>query len=67
MHKMAEAVKAKLIAAGADKVEILQPKVIPLCTPKKLSTKNYQPCLYTDHDVSPADPLELWHSLLLNL
>ncbi|HXB39983.1 MAG TPA: dipeptidase [Bacteroidia bacterium] len=63
MLKMAEAVKAKLVAAGADKVEISQTKGYPVVYGEKIIDVKLPTILvYGHYDVQPADPLELWHS-----
>ncbi len=63
MHKMAEAVKAKMIAAGADKVEISKTKGYPVVYGEKIIDAKLPTILvYGHYDVQPADPLELWHS-----
>jgi acetylornithine deacetylase/succinyl-diaminopimelate desuccinylase-like protein len=63
MIKCAEAVKARLLEAGADKVEIYPTAGHPLV----YGEKNIDPSkptvlVYGHYDVQPADPLELWNS-----
>jgi len=63
MLRMAEAVKEKLMAAGADKVEISQTKGYPVVYGEKIIDPKLQTVLvYGHYDVQPADPLELWNS-----
>ena len=63
MLRMAEAVKAKLIAAGADKVEVCETKGYPVVYGEKiLDAKLPTVLVYGHYDVQPAEPLELWHS-----
>jgi len=63
MLRMAEAVKAKLTAAGADKVEISETKGYPVVYGEKIIDAKLPTVLvYGHYDVQPADPLELWHS-----
>ncbi len=61
--RMAEAVKIKLEAAGADKVEVSQTKGYPVVYGEKIIDPKLPTVLvYGHYDVQPADPLELWHS-----
>lgn len=61
--KMAEAVKAKLIAAGADKVELVQTPGYPVVYGEKMIDPKLPTVLvYGHYDVQPADPLNLWTS-----
>jgi len=63
MLRMAEAVKTKLMAAGADKVEISETKGYPVVYGEKIIDPKLPTVLvYGHYDVQPADPLELWHS-----
>jgi len=63
MLRMADAVKAKLIAAGADKVEVCATKGYPVVYGEKIIDAKLPTVLvYGHYDVQPADPLELWHS-----
>ena len=63
MTACANAVQEKLLAAGADKVDIYPTKGHPIV----YGEKNVDPSkptvlVYGHYDVQPADPLELWHS-----
>lgn len=61
--KMAEAVKVKLIAAGADKVELVPTKGYPVVYGEKFIGSNLPTVLvYGHYDVQPADPIDLWTS-----
>ncbi len=61
--KMAEAVKAKLMAAGADKVELVQTAGYPVVYGEKIiDVKLPTVVVYGHYDVQPADPLNLWTS-----
>jgi acetylornithine deacetylase/succinyl-diaminopimelate desuccinylase-like protein len=61
--KTAEAIKTRLIEAGADNVEICQTKGYPVVYGEKLIDKNKPTVIvYGHYDVQPADPLELWDS-----
>lgn len=61
--KTAEAIKDRLIQAGADKVEICQTAGYPIVYGEKIVDKNLPTVLvYGHYDVQPADPLELWNS-----
>jgi acetylornithine deacetylase/succinyl-diaminopimelate desuccinylase-like protein len=63
MLRMAEAVKAKLIAAGADKVEVCATKGYPVVYGEKIIDAKLPTVLvYGHYDVQPAEPLELWHT-----
>jgi acetylornithine deacetylase/succinyl-diaminopimelate desuccinylase-like protein len=63
MIKCADAVKEKLLAAGADKVEIYETAGHPLVYGEKIKDPAKPTVLvYGHYDVQPADPLELWHS-----
>lgn len=63
MLACAEAVKAKLLAAGADKVEIYPTDGHPIVYGEKITDASKPTVLvYGHYDVQPADPLELWHS-----
>lgn len=63
MLTCAEAVKKSLLAAGADKAEILQTDGFPVVFGEKIIDKNKPTVLvYGHYDVQPAEPLELWHS-----
>jgi acetylornithine deacetylase/succinyl-diaminopimelate desuccinylase-like protein len=59
--KTANAVKEKLIAAGADKVEVCATGGYPIVYGEKIIDKKLPTVLvYGHYDVQPADPLELW-------
>lgn len=63
MQRMAEAVKAKLSAAGADKVEVCATKGYPVVYAEKIIDPKLPTVLvYGHYDVQPADPLNLWDS-----
>lgn len=63
MQRMAEAIKAKLIAAGADKVEICPTNGYPVVYGEKtIDSKLPTVLVYGHYDVQPAEPLELWNS-----
>lgn len=63
MEKTAEAVKQRLIEAGADKVEICQTKGYPVVYGEKIIDASKPTVIvYGHYDVQPADPLELWDS-----
>ena len=63
MIKCAEAVKARLLEAGADKVEIYPTEGHPLVYGEKIIDPTKPTVLvYGHYDVQPADPLELWNS-----
>jgi acetylornithine deacetylase/succinyl-diaminopimelate desuccinylase-like protein len=63
MLACADAVKAKLLAAGADKVEIYPTDGHPIVYGEKITDASKPTVLvYGHYDVQPADPLELWHS-----
>ncbi len=59
----AEAVKKSLLAAGADKAEIMSTDGHPVVYAEKIIDKNKPTVLiYGHYDVQPAEPLELWNS-----
>jgi acetylornithine deacetylase/succinyl-diaminopimelate desuccinylase-like protein len=61
--KTAEAVKQRLIEAGADKVELCKTKGFPVVYGEKIiDPKKPTVVVYGHYDVQPADPLELWDS-----
>ncbi len=63
MMQCAEAVKASLLASGADKAEILPTDGFPVVYGEKIIDKNKPTVLvYGHYDVQPAEPLDLWHS-----
>ncbi len=61
--KMADAMKAKLAAAGADNVQLIQTDGYPVVFGEKIIDKKLPTVLvYGHYDVQPPDPLELWTS-----
>ena len=63
MIKCAEAVKARLEEAGADKVVIYQTEGHPIVYGEKIIDPSKPTVLvYGHYDVQPAEPLELWNS-----
>lgn len=63
VHRTAEYVKDKLIAAGADKVEICQTAGYPIVYGEKMIDPSLPTVLvYGHYDVQPAVPLELWET-----
>jgi acetylornithine deacetylase/succinyl-diaminopimelate desuccinylase-like protein len=63
MDKTAEAVKHRLIEAGADKVEICQTNGYPVVYGEKIVDESKPTVVvYGHYDVQPADPLNLWDS-----
>jgi acetylornithine deacetylase/succinyl-diaminopimelate desuccinylase-like protein len=63
MLKCAEAVKARLEEAGADKVVIYQTEGHPIVYGEKIIDPTKPTVLvYGHYDVQPAEPLELWNS-----
>ncbi|MBI4947780.1 MAG: dipeptidase [Bacteroidetes bacterium] len=61
--KTADAVKEKLISAGADKVELCQTPGYPIVYGEKIISESLPTVLvYGHYDVQPADPLNLWTS-----
>lgn len=61
--RTAEAVKAYLEAAGADKVELLQTDGFPVVYGEKIVDDALPTVIvYGHYDVQPADPLNLWNS-----
>jgi acetylornithine deacetylase/succinyl-diaminopimelate desuccinylase-like protein len=63
VFKTADAVKAKLLEAGADKVEICPTAGYPIVYGEKMVDAKLPTVLvYGHYDVQPADPLELWTS-----
>lgn len=63
MQKCAEAVQARLLEAGADKVDIYPTDGHPLVYGEKIIDPAKPTVLvYGHYDVQPADPLDLWNS-----
>ena len=63
MERCAEAVKQKLLEAGAEKAEIFSTKGHPVIYAEKIIDPLKPTVLvYGHYDVQPPDPLELWHS-----
>ena len=63
MATCANAVKSRLLEAGADKVEIYETAGHPIVYGEKMTNPALPTVLvYGHYDVQPADPLELWHS-----
>jgi len=63
MNDCAEAVKQKLLEAGASKAEIYATEGHPVVYAEKMIDATKPTVLvYGHYDVQPADPLELWHS-----
>lgn len=61
--KTAEVIKEKLIAAGADKVEICPTAGYPIVYGEKIIDPKLPTVLmYGHYDVQPPDPLDLWTS-----
>ncbi len=63
VFKTADAVKAALVKAGADKVEVCPTAGYPIVYGEKIIDAKLPTVLvYGHYDVQPADPLELWTS-----
>jgi acetylornithine deacetylase/succinyl-diaminopimelate desuccinylase-like protein len=63
MVTCANAVKARLLEAGADKAELLETEGHPVVYGEKFIDASKPTVLvYGHYDVQPPDPLELWHS-----
>lgn len=63
MIKTAEAVKQRLIEAGADKVELSETDGFPVVYGEKMIDPSKPTVIvYGHYDVQPADPLNLWDS-----
>jgi acetylornithine deacetylase/succinyl-diaminopimelate desuccinylase-like protein len=63
MNRMAEALKAKLLEAGADKAEVMATDGNPVVYGEKKADDNKPTVLvYGHYDVMPVDPIEKWKS-----
>lgn len=63
VFKTAEAVKVSLIAAGADKVELIPTEGYPVVYGEKMVNPEWPTVVvYGHYDVQPADPVNLWNS-----
>src|SRR5204862_6961013 len=63
MEKCAEAVKQRLLEAGANKAEVFSTAGHPIIYAEKIvDTSKPTVLVYGHYDVQPADPLELWNS-----
>ncbi|MGI8950890.1 MAG: dipeptidase [Chitinophagaceae bacterium] len=63
MQQCAEAVKQRLLEAGADKAEIYSTAGHPIVYAEKMIDNSKPTVLvYGHYDVQPPDPLELWNS-----
>src|ERR1700752_1896850 len=63
VEKTAEAVKQRLIEAGAENVEICKTKGYPVVYADKIiDPKKPTVVVYGHYDVQPADPINLWDS-----
>jgi acetylornithine deacetylase/succinyl-diaminopimelate desuccinylase-like protein len=63
MVKCAEAVKQRLLEAGADKAEVFPTSGHPVVYGEKIiDPKKPTVLVYGHYDVQPPDPLDLWHS-----
>ena len=63
MLTCADAVKQSLLAAGADKAEVMATDGHPVVYGEKIIDPSKPTVLvYGHYDVQPPDPLELWHS-----
>ncbi|MFZ9660618.1 MAG: dipeptidase [Chitinophagaceae bacterium] len=63
MYVCAEAVKQKLLEAGADVAEVIPTDGHPIVYAEKIIDLSLPTVLvYGHYDVQPADPIELWHS-----
>jgi acetylornithine deacetylase/succinyl-diaminopimelate desuccinylase-like protein len=61
MHRMAENVRAGLVAAGVDHVEICPTAGNPVVYAEKIIDPSLPTILvYGHYDVQPADPIDLW-------
>ncbi len=63
MKKCAEAVRQRLLEAGAERAEIMETAGHPVVYAEKIiDTSKPTVLVYGHYDVQPAEPLELWHS-----
>jgi acetylornithine deacetylase/succinyl-diaminopimelate desuccinylase-like protein len=63
MLKCAEAVRQRLLEAGADKADVFQTPGHPIVYGEKIIDPRKPTVLvYGHYDVQPVEPLELWHS-----
>ncbi|HET9433336.1 MAG TPA: M20/M25/M40 family metallo-hydrolase, partial [Chitinophagaceae bacterium] len=63
MVKCAEAVKKRILEAGADKAEIFPTNGHPIVYGEKIiDPKKPTVLVYGHYDVQPVEPLELWHN-----
>ncbi len=63
VFKCAEFIKEKLVAAGAENIEICQTAGYPIVYGDKIIDPNLPTVLvYGHYDVQPPDPMELWES-----
>jgi acetylornithine deacetylase/succinyl-diaminopimelate desuccinylase-like protein len=63
VRKMAEAVKASLLAAGADSAELVETAGHPIVYGEKIKGTGLPTILvYGHYDVQPPDPIDLWTS-----
>lgn len=63
MKRCAEAVKQRLLEAGADAVTIYETEGHPIVYGEKIQDPSLPTVLvYGHYDVQPPDPLDLWHS-----
>lgn len=61
--RMADATRDSLIAAGADRAEVMETPGYPIVYAEKIIDPTLPTVLvYGHYDVQPADPLELWDS-----
>ncbi len=63
MRKCADAVRQRLLDAGADKAEVMETAGHPVVYAEKIIDAGKPTVLvYGHYDVQPPEPLELWHS-----
>jgi acetylornithine deacetylase/succinyl-diaminopimelate desuccinylase-like protein len=63
INKATQFLQEKLVAAGANKVQIIKTTGNPLVYAEKIINPSLPTVLvYGHYDVQPADPYELWHS-----